>query len=74
MRGVVFRGNSVAEVIDYPDVRVELVRLGCASPTPVQIAEAVIRVRPRLRQRFRQATLHHTASLDTPATVVPGEF
>lgn len=34
-------------VIDYPDVRVELVRLGCASPTPVQIAEAVIRVRRR---------------------------
>ena len=34
-------------VIEYPDVRVELARMGYPSPTPVQIAEAVTRVRRR---------------------------
>lgn len=34
-------------VIDYPDVQLELQRLGWSRPTPVQVAEAVIRVRRR---------------------------
>jgi len=34
-------------VVAYPDLRAELQRLGYARPTPVQVAEAVIRVRRR---------------------------
>lgn len=33
--------------VDYPDLRQELERLGWRHPTPVQVAEAVIRVRRR---------------------------
>ncbi len=33
--------------LDYPDLRQELERLGWSRPTPVQVAEAVIRVRRR---------------------------
>ncbi len=36
-----------AAKIDYPDLRVELERLGWAKPTPIQVAEAVIRIRRR---------------------------
>lgn len=38
------RGDPVA---DYPDLRRELARLGRPRPSPVQVAEAVIRVRRR---------------------------
>lgn len=34
-------------VIDYPDVRDELAKLGWTSPTPLQVAEAVVRIRRR---------------------------
>jgi UDP-N-acetylmuramate dehydrogenase len=34
-------------VIGYPDIRLELARLGYADPSPVQVAEAVIKVRRR---------------------------
>ena len=34
-------------VIDYPDIRVELKRLGISRPNPISVAEAVIRVRRR---------------------------
>ncbi|MCZ6709769.1 MAG: UDP-N-acetylmuramate dehydrogenase [Gammaproteobacteria bacterium] len=34
-------------IVDYPDVRIELQRLGYESRTPIQIAEAVTRVRRR---------------------------
>jgi UDP-N-acetylmuramate dehydrogenase len=34
-------------VLDYPDLQLELERLGRAAPTPVDVAEAVVRVRRR---------------------------
>lgn len=36
-----------APVLDYPDLRMELDRLGWERPSPVQVAEAVIRIRRR---------------------------
>jgi UDP-N-acetylmuramate dehydrogenase len=33
--------------VDYPDLALELERMGCAHPGPVQVADAVIRIRRR---------------------------
>ncbi len=40
------RGSSRV-VTDYPDVQLELERLGWTHPSPVQVAEAVVRIRRR---------------------------
>jgi UDP-N-acetylmuramate dehydrogenase len=39
--------REVAPVVDYPELQRELARLGCSKPSPVAIAEAVVRVRRR---------------------------
>jgi UDP-N-acetylmuramate dehydrogenase len=39
--------RTAVPVIDYPDLQLELKRLGWSRPSPVQVAEAVIRVRRR---------------------------
>jgi UDP-N-acetylmuramate dehydrogenase len=39
--------RGAVPVIDYPDLQLELTRLGWSRPSPVQVAEAVIRVRRR---------------------------
>ena len=47
------RLTRCAPVLDYPDVQVELTRLGWGEPTPRQVAEVIMRIRRRKLPDYR---------------------